>query len=199
MTPPKVDGAPKPTSSVMISRTLGAFSGAPSVGGQAGVLSRAEGLMVPAKGAGGCGRTREFGNSTAVAEPGVPRRSCAAAGASGPEHRARMAKRIPARRIPDTGRGAESPLVAGMPCRQGRIPPARAGPRMLRACEPSRPEDSLVMTAISPSPRIGAASARTASAPGELPAVTGRALDAHQGEPAGHARSSSLVMRRCPR
>ena len=79
MMPPKVEGAPKPTSSVRITSTFGAFSGAASVGGQAGVLSRALGMMVPWKAPCGTGSTREFGNSTALGAPGVPRNCCASA------------------------------------------------------------------------------------------------------------------------
>src|SRR5262245_56965313 len=77
MTPPKVEGAPKPTSSVRISRMFGAPSGGVICGGQADVLSMAFGMIVPLNGRVGSGRTRLSGNSTAVGAPGAPRICCA--------------------------------------------------------------------------------------------------------------------------
>jgi hypothetical protein len=47
MTPPKVPGAPKPSSSVMMSRTLGAPFGGTTRGGHQGVDSEAFSLMSP--------------------------------------------------------------------------------------------------------------------------------------------------------
>src|SRR5215467_11548492 len=73
MTPPKVEGAPKPTSSVRISRMFGAPSGGMICGGHAEVLSMAFGMIVPVNGGVGSGSTRLSGNSTAAGEPGVPR------------------------------------------------------------------------------------------------------------------------------
>src|SRR5882724_11112191 len=55
MRPPKVLGAPKPTSSVMISNTFGAPCGGTTVGGQKGVEVVASRLMTPPNGAGGFG------------------------------------------------------------------------------------------------------------------------------------------------
>ena len=77
MTPPNVEGAPKPTSSVRIRSTFGAPAGAATAGGQPDVLSFAFGMIAPLKGGVGVGRTRLSGNSTAFGAPGVPRSCCA--------------------------------------------------------------------------------------------------------------------------
>ena len=55
MTPPKVLGAPKPWSSVMISSTLGAPLGGTTRGGHQGVDFEAFSLTTPPKGGGGGG------------------------------------------------------------------------------------------------------------------------------------------------
>src|SRR5262249_3358149 len=78
MTPPNVDGAPKPTSSVKIRSTFGAPAGAATAAGPPEGLSFAFGMIVPLKGGVGVGSTRLLGNSTAFCAPGVPR-SCACA------------------------------------------------------------------------------------------------------------------------
>src|SRR5271166_2281440 len=57
MTPPKVDGAPKPTSSVMISRMLGAPAGGTIRGGHHDLDWAAFRLMVPPNGRLGAGST----------------------------------------------------------------------------------------------------------------------------------------------
>src|SRR4029450_6205378 len=69
MTPPNVDGAPKPTSSVMVSRTWGApFSGAIRAG-QYGVDCAAFRSIFPPNGAGGDGSCSPL---MVVVAPGVP-------------------------------------------------------------------------------------------------------------------------------
>src|SRR5271163_1600060 len=55
ITPPKVDGAPKPTSSVMISRMLGAPAGGTIRGGHHDFDWRAFRLIVPPNGSSGAG------------------------------------------------------------------------------------------------------------------------------------------------
>src|SRR5271170_3321153 len=57
MTPPKVDGAPKPTSSVMISRMLGAPAGGTIRGGHHDFDWAAFRLIVPPNGRSGAGST----------------------------------------------------------------------------------------------------------------------------------------------
>jgi hypothetical protein len=71
-TPPNVPGAPKPTSSVMMSNTLGAPFGGTTRGAHHGVDSEAFSLITPPKlgaGGGSC-----FPSSVVVApgEPGTP-------------------------------------------------------------------------------------------------------------------------------
>ena len=56
MTPPKVEGAPNPTSSVKITRMFGAPFGGTTRLGQDGVDSRAFNLMIPSNWCGGGGR-----------------------------------------------------------------------------------------------------------------------------------------------
>ena len=56
MTPPKVDGAPKPTSSVMISRIFGAPFGGTTRAGHAGFDCAALRLISPSNFCGGGGR-----------------------------------------------------------------------------------------------------------------------------------------------
>src|SRR5262249_48247765 len=77
MTPPKVEGAPKPTSSVKINSIFGAPSGAATAAGQPATLSFAFGIIVPLNGGVGVGNTGLSGNSTALGAPGVPRNCCA--------------------------------------------------------------------------------------------------------------------------
>src|SRR4029077_10391321 len=72
MTPPKVAGAPKPTSSVMISRMFGAPFGGTTRAAHAGFDCRAFRLISPWNGAGGCGRERPSIVGGASGEPGVP-------------------------------------------------------------------------------------------------------------------------------
>src|SRR5271166_3579962 len=57
ITPPKVEGAPKPTSSVMISRMLGAPAGGTIRGGHHDFDWAAFRLMVPPNGSSGAGST----------------------------------------------------------------------------------------------------------------------------------------------
>src|SRR5208337_1535091 len=57
ITPPKVEGAPKPTSSVMISRMLGAPSGGTIRGGHHDFDWTAFRLIVPPNGSSGAGST----------------------------------------------------------------------------------------------------------------------------------------------
>src|SRR5579862_7226234 len=65
MTPPKVEGAPKPTSSVMISRMLGAPLGGATWGGHQGLDCAALGWITPPNLSGGAGRIFESGNLVA--------------------------------------------------------------------------------------------------------------------------------------
>ena len=102
MTPPKVPGAPKPSSSVMISSTLGAPFGGTTRGGHHGVDSEAFSLITPpnfGSGGGSC-----FPSIVVVAEgePGTPVTCCAKAG----DIRTR-----PARPMPKASRLAASPTV----------------------------------------------------------------------------------------
>src|SRR4029077_11258930 len=72
MTPPKVAGAPKPTSSVIISRIFGASFGGTTRAGHAVFDCRAFRLISPWNGAGGAGRYRPSIVVVASGEPGVP-------------------------------------------------------------------------------------------------------------------------------
>src|SRR6201993_5229862 len=80
MTPPKVLGAPKPWSSVMMSSTLGAPFGGTTRGGHQGVDSEAFSLIIPPKGGGGGGSCLPSMVVVAVGEPGSPVVCCAPAG-----------------------------------------------------------------------------------------------------------------------
>src|SRR5262245_51225582 len=80
MTPPKVLGAPKPTSSVMISSTLGAPLGGTTRGGQYGLDWAALRLMVPPNFAGGLGRYLPSMVAVALGAPGSPVTWAASAG-----------------------------------------------------------------------------------------------------------------------
>src|SRR5574337_1614951 len=79
ITPPKVLGEPKPSSSVMISSTFGAFAGGTTRGGHQGVDSDAFCLMTPPKGGSGGGSCWPLIVVVALAEPRVPVTCCAAA------------------------------------------------------------------------------------------------------------------------
>src|SRR6476660_7957191 len=72
MTPPKVEGALKPTSSVMIKRMFGAPFGGTTRAGQAAFDCRAFRLISPWNGADGGGRSRPSIVVVASGEPGVP-------------------------------------------------------------------------------------------------------------------------------
>src|SRR5271170_7041903 len=70
--PPKVDGAPKPTSSVMISKIFGAPFGGTTRAGQADFDWEALRLIWPWNGGGGGGKYRPSMVVVALGEPGVP-------------------------------------------------------------------------------------------------------------------------------
>ena len=72
MTPPKVLGAPKPSSSVMMSSTLGAPFGGTTRGAHQGVDSEALSLMTPPKGGLGGGSCLPSIVVVAVGEPRTP-------------------------------------------------------------------------------------------------------------------------------
>ncbi len=71
-TPPKVLGAPKPWSSVMMSSTLGAPFGGTTRGGHQGVDSEAFSLITPPNAGSGGGSCLPLRVVVAVGEPGVP-------------------------------------------------------------------------------------------------------------------------------
>jgi hypothetical protein len=77
MTPPNVDAAPKPVSSVMIRRTFGAPFGGTTRGAHAGFDWSALSSIWPVKGAGGGGSCRPSIVEVALGEPGVPVTCCA--------------------------------------------------------------------------------------------------------------------------
>ncbi len=70
--PPNVLGAPKPTSSVMISSTFGAPLGGTIRGGHQAFDCAALRSITPPNFGAGKGRTLEFRNSVALGEPGTP-------------------------------------------------------------------------------------------------------------------------------
>jgi hypothetical protein len=72
MTPPKVLGAPKPWSSVMMSSTLGAPLGGTMRGGHHGVDSEAFSLITPPNFGSGAGSCFPVIVVVASGEPGVP-------------------------------------------------------------------------------------------------------------------------------
>ena len=80
MTPPKVDGAPKPSSSVMISRTFGAPFGGTTRGGHQGADSEAFSLITPPNFGSGGGSCLPLMVVVAPGEPSVPVTCCALAG-----------------------------------------------------------------------------------------------------------------------
>src|SRR6185369_10816407 len=77
ITPPNVLGAPKPQSSVMMSRTLGAPFGGTTRGAHHGFDSDAFSLISPPNAAGGGGICLPSIVVVAPGEPGVPVSSCA--------------------------------------------------------------------------------------------------------------------------
>ena len=70
MTPPNVLGAPKPTSSVMMSSTLGAPLGGTTVGGHQTFDSFSTGLISPPNFGGTGGRALDFSASVYAGAPG---------------------------------------------------------------------------------------------------------------------------------
>jgi hypothetical protein len=72
MTPPNVLGAPKPTSSVMMSSTLGALLGGTTMGGHHGFDSEAFSLMTPPNFGSGGGSCLPSMVVVALGEPSVP-------------------------------------------------------------------------------------------------------------------------------
>src|SRR5271157_6297502 len=80
-TPPKVPGAPKPTSSVMMSSTLGAPFGGTTRGGHHGVDSVALSLITPPNGGSGGGSCFPSIEVVAPGDPSTPFTCCALAGA----------------------------------------------------------------------------------------------------------------------
>src|SRR5271167_2245653 len=77
MTPPKVPGAPKPTSSVMMSSTLGAPLGGTTRGGHHGLESAALSLITPPNFGGGGGSCFPLMVVVALGEPNSPVTCCA--------------------------------------------------------------------------------------------------------------------------
>ena len=86
-TPPKVPGAPKPTSSVMISSTLGAPLGGTTRGGHQAFDSEAFSLITPPNSGSGGGRCFPLMVVVALGEPNTPV-TCWAAAAAGKKARA---------------------------------------------------------------------------------------------------------------
>src|SRR6476659_4951012 len=82
MTPPKVLGTPKPSSSVMMSSTLGAPFGGTMRGAHQGVDSEARSLMTPPNGGLGGGSCLPSIVVVAVGEPRTPVTCGATAGAT---------------------------------------------------------------------------------------------------------------------
>src|ERR1039457_6979043 len=76
-TPPNVPGAPKPTSSVMMSRILGAPLGGTTRGGHQGVDSVAFSLITPPNAGSGAGSSFPLIVVVACSEPGTPVTYCA--------------------------------------------------------------------------------------------------------------------------
>jgi hypothetical protein len=79
MTPPKVPGAPKPTSSVMMSNTFGAPFGGTTRGGHQGVDCEALSLITPPNFGSGGGSCFPVIVVVASGEPGAPVICCAVA------------------------------------------------------------------------------------------------------------------------
>src|SRR4051794_32676254 len=91
MTPPKVDGTPKPASSVMIKRIFGASFGGTIRGAHQGVELRASFLMTPPKAGSGGGSCFPSIVVVALGDPGVPVIVWAIAGQAAPEASANAA------------------------------------------------------------------------------------------------------------
>src|SRR5271157_2433482 len=81
-TPPNVPGAPNPTSSVMMSRTLGAPFGGTTRGGHQGLESVALSLITPPNFSGGGGSCFPSMVVVALGEPSTPVTVCAATDAA---------------------------------------------------------------------------------------------------------------------
>src|SRR6185312_2168230 len=77
ITPPKIPGAPKPASSVMMSRTLGAPFGGTTRGAHHGVDSEAFSLITPPNAGSGGGSCFPSIVVVAPGEPGTPVTCCA--------------------------------------------------------------------------------------------------------------------------
>src|ERR1700750_1236159 len=90
MTPPNVPGAPKPQSSVMISKTLGAPFGGTTRGAHHGLDSDAFSLISPPNAAGGGGICFPSIVVVAPGEPGVPVICCAIAAGANDMHKRRL-------------------------------------------------------------------------------------------------------------
>src|SRR5512135_903450 len=80
ITPPKVDGAAKPTSSVMMSKTFGAPFGGTTRGGHQGFDSDAFSLITPPNFGGGGGICLPLIVVVAPGAPGTPVICCAVTG-----------------------------------------------------------------------------------------------------------------------
>src|SRR6266852_2844329 len=91
MTPPKVPGAPKPTSSVMMSSTLGAPFGGTTRGGHQAFDSEAFSLITPPNGGSGGGSCFPLMVVVALGEPGSPVVCWAEADNTGVKRKAAMA------------------------------------------------------------------------------------------------------------
>src|ERR1044072_4205383 len=78
-TPPNVPGAPKPTSSVMMSNTLGAHFGGTTRGAHQGSDAEAFSSIAPPNAAGGGGICLPLMVVVAPGDPSVPVTSCASA------------------------------------------------------------------------------------------------------------------------
>ena len=104
MTPPKVLGAPKPSSSVMISRTLGAPAGGTTRGAHQGVDCGAVWLITPPNLGSGRGTRVPVMVVVAWGDPGVPvttwAEACAARRTEAKTRGKQVAKRVAGMRTP---------------------------------------------------------------------------------------------------
>src|SRR5499426_3202786 len=87
ITPPKVLETPKPVSSVMIRRTLGASLGGTTRGGQKGVDCATLRSILPPNLKGGCGSCLPSIAVVALGEPGTPVICCPTATSGTPSTR----------------------------------------------------------------------------------------------------------------